>query len=325
MAPSKTFRTKHIEYNGPKTILVQNENGPCPLIATVNTLVIAGSPIVMSLLDKTKVTVEELREMMQEVCNVPGSTSAFHKFFPTLTEGLDINPRFNGTFAQTEELDLFLEFDLPLIHGWVITDSELPKKFAGVASKAAKVNFDDFNLDLIQGLNDEEKSVEWFIKHNPSQLSNSGLIYLQSRLKPDIPAVFFRNNHYATIILHHDVLYTLATDEGLAYKPAVWEALTGIEGAGGLCDADFNPIQPEPDVSQDEAIARALAREEQGSDQAKRDEELARKLNEKEQRRLQPRGQRQGSGTPTQPATRPALTQPKPKPKPKSEKGCIIV
>lgn len=337
MAATKTFRTKHIEYNGPKTVLVQNENGPCPLIAAVNTLVIGGSPIVMSLLDKTQVTTEELGEMMQEVCNDPGPRSAFRKFFPTLVEGLDINPRFNGTFAQTEELDLFSEFNLPLIHGWVITDSELPKKYAEVAEKAAKVNFDDFNLDLIQGLNDEEKAVDWFIKHNPSQLSHSGLIYLQSRLRPDVPAVFFRNNHYSTILLHNDVLYTLATDEGLAYKPAVWEALMGIEGAGKLCDTDFVPVQPEPDVSQDEAIARALAREEEtGPDQLRRDEEYAKRLNQKQQQQQQRTQQsqqlqqaQQSGRRPAQPASRPAGSGPKPKPKPKpkakSEKSCIIV
>mmetsp|Transcript_31209 Transcript_31209/g.91601 ORF Transcript_31209/g.91601 Transcript_31209/m.91601 type:complete len:242 (-) Transcript_31209:226-951(-) len=57
-----------------------------------------------------------------------------------------------------------------------------------------------------------------------SQLSYHGLVQLHASLAEAELAVFFRNNHFATITKHGGELYLLATDVGFAREPlVVWE------------------------------------------------------------------------------------------------------
>jgi hypothetical protein len=69
-----------------------------------------------------------------------------------------------------------------------------------------------------------------FLAASPTQLTYFGLIRLHEVLAEREYAVFFRNNHFATITKHQHSLYTLVTDEGLAQTPGiVWERVDDIE------------------------------------------------------------------------------------------------
>jgi len=64
---------------------------------------------------------------------------------------------------------------------------------------------------------------EW-LNGSASQLSYHGLVQLHASLAEAELAVFFRNNHFATITKHGGELYLLATDVGFAREPlVVWE------------------------------------------------------------------------------------------------------
>ena len=61
------------------------------------------------------------------------------------------------------------------------------------------------------------------------QLTWAGLRQLHSTLSEGHPVVFFRNNHFSTLVLKHSNLYCLVTDQGyLRQERIVWERLSEV-------------------------------------------------------------------------------------------------
>ncbi|KAI9653880.1 MAG: hypothetical protein M1821_006911 [Bathelium mastoideum] len=130
-------------------ILLQNANGPCPLLALVNTLVLATPPGVKTALTETLRHREQvslslllnavLEELMSEtrgntVQELP-DVGELYDFLITLHTGMNVNPRFvphpagefigkvkpagPGGFEETREMRLYSTFTVPLLHGWL--------------------------------------------------------------------------------------------------------------------------------------------------------------------------------------------------------------
>ncbi len=55
-------------------------------------------------------------------------------------------------------------------------------------------------------------SAEQFLAETASQLSIFGLNSLKNKMRDGELAVFFRNNHFSTLIKHGDELFLLVTD-----------------------------------------------------------------------------------------------------------------
>ena len=71
----------------------------------------------------------------------------------------------------------------------------------------------------------------FFLTSSGHQLTYHGLEQLHNHVGSDTMCVFFRNNHFATLTKHDDVLYLLVTDLGYANVPEiVWEKLDNIDG-----------------------------------------------------------------------------------------------
>ncbi|CEL92171.1 unnamed protein product [Vitrella brassicaformis CCMP3155] len=137
---AKAYRTKWIEFLGRKTpILMQAENGPCPLLAIANILLLRNR---LQYPDGTKeVTFDAL---VQQVSNVlldtnPRSASNaatdanFQQLIsdvitilPRLNVGLDVNVRFTDcmAFEYTTELSVFDMLDCTLVHGWICSPQD---------------------------------------------------------------------------------------------------------------------------------------------------------------------------------------------------------
>ncbi|PSN71604.1 hypothetical protein BS50DRAFT_570930 [Corynespora cassiicola Philippines] len=154
------YQIKHIRWqdvnkggirNSP--ILTQNLNGPCPLLALVNALVLSTPPDIETALVETLRTREQVSlgllldavfdELMsgrrggaaQELPDV----SELYKFLLALHTGLNVNPMFvhdadvtdgtsaptqaltkrPGGFENTKDMQLYRTFDIPLMHGWL--------------------------------------------------------------------------------------------------------------------------------------------------------------------------------------------------------------
>jgi hypothetical protein len=134
-------------------ILIQNANGPCPLLALVNALTLSTSLNVDTALVETLRTREQVslgllvdavfEELMSgrrgdAAQDLPDVTDLY-SFLIKLHTGMNVNPRFvfvpdrssldmhpalrpqtqPGGFEETREMKLYSTFDVPLMHGWL--------------------------------------------------------------------------------------------------------------------------------------------------------------------------------------------------------------
>jgi hypothetical protein len=103
-----------------------------------------------------------------------------------------------------------------------------------------------------------------FLQQTSSQVTSHGLNLILKTLPNMNPAVFFRNNHFSTIIKSNDKLWVLVTDEGfLDLTEIVWESVT-LNGNSEFVDSYFNveAVDAKPDDDADLALAIMLQDEE---------------------------------------------------------------
>jgi hypothetical protein len=129
-------------------ILTQNENGPCPLLALVNALILSTPADTDTSLVETLRTREQVSlgllldavfdELMSgrrgDAADQLPDVSELYSFLLALHTGMNVNPRFisrsehvhlskvtpnkAGCFEETREMRLYSTFHVPLIHGW---------------------------------------------------------------------------------------------------------------------------------------------------------------------------------------------------------------
>ncbi|KAI1271510.1 hypothetical protein F5Y07DRAFT_404288 [Xylaria sp. FL0933] len=161
---SETYQIKNINWHDSKAaknprrspIIVQNANGPCPLVALVNALTLTtpaeqtntnlvealGSREQVSLSFLLEVVVDELMSSRHTGSDAPlPDMSELYGFLQGLHTGMNVNPRFipspeavaaygrtfpshstddiPGTFEKTRDMELYATFKIPLIHGWL--------------------------------------------------------------------------------------------------------------------------------------------------------------------------------------------------------------
>lgn len=186
------YQIKHIRWHdvnkpGIRTspILTQNLNGPCPLLALVNALVLSTPSGVDTALVETLRTREQVSlgllldavfdELMSgrrgDAAQELPDVSDLYKFLLALHTGLNVNPMFvpdteathgniapasvlgpkAGGFENTPDMRLYRTFDVPLIHGWLPEEgSEAYQAFERVAKSyetSQYVQFQEEELD----------------------------------------------------------------------------------------------------------------------------------------------------------------------------------
>ncbi|GKT44596.1 uncharacterized protein ColSpa_04777 [Colletotrichum spaethianum] len=196
---SETYQIKNIAWydhsaeKNPRVspILVQNANGPCPLLALVNALTLTTPPslsdtaLVQVLRSREQISlgylldavVDELMRRTQE--SLP-DVSLLYEFLKGLHTGMNVNPRFvptpeivkafkrtslthlhpterddliPGTFEDTKEMALYAAFAIPLIHGWL--PSKVDPAYAAFERQAA--SFEDVQTLLFRDEELQEK------------------------------------------------------------------------------------------------------------------------------------------------------------------------
>ena len=186
------YQIKHIRWHdvnkpGIRTspILTQNLNGPCPLLALVNALVLSTPAGIDTALVETLRTREQVSlgllldavfdELMSgrrgDAAQELPDVSDLYKFLLALHTGLNVNPMFvpdteathgntalpnrpgakAGGFENTADMRLYRTFDIPLIHGWLPEPgSEAYQAFERVAKSyetSQYVQFQEEELD----------------------------------------------------------------------------------------------------------------------------------------------------------------------------------
>ncbi|NWY91758.1 MINY1 hydrolase, partial [Loxia curvirostra] len=276
--PGDFYLVKWILWKGQRTALVtQSENGPCPLLAIINILLLqwkaswggsGGDPQIarggVKLPPQTEVVTAE--ELMAHLGNCilatqPRDTSEGLQLnfqqnisdtmtvLPKLSTGLDVNVRFTGVsdFEYTPECIVFDLLNIPLYHGWLV-DPQSPEQVQAVG----KLSYNQLVEKIItckhasdSRLVSEGLVAEQFLESTASQLTFHGLCELTARAREGELGVFFRNNHFSTMIKHKGHLYLLVTDQGfLQEEGVVWESLHSVDGDSCFCDTDFHLSHP---------------------------------------------------------------------------------
>ncbi|KAK9323901.1 hypothetical protein V1517DRAFT_319202 [Lipomyces orientalis] len=265
---SSAFKVKPIKWYDPygrtreSPIILQNENGPCPLLALVNTLILSTPPGQNTPLSRISTTRTEINAMylLELLGDLLLSSNAAEitdvnnvlSLLPSLHTGLNINPRFDGTFEESEELALFRAFEVDLVHGWVsdpdnrFVHNSLMKATSYEGAQGILVAMSELSakLDTGESLTAKElqtmedgRIIEHFLNQTATQLTTFGLSFLSELLLPGSFAVFFRNDHFSTIYRHPDSkqIFMLVTDDGFStHKNIVWESLNDITGSSSL-------------------------------------------------------------------------------------------
>ena len=159
----ETYQIRHVNWydisskTNPRRspIMVQNANGPCPLLALVNALVLStpadyATALVETLRVREQISLGLLLDaVIDELIGRNGDlsdVSDMYAFLVNLHTGMNVNPRFipleaavnlmdapieeelpgnlhdsrkAGGFEETREMKLYKTFAIPLIHGWI--------------------------------------------------------------------------------------------------------------------------------------------------------------------------------------------------------------
>ena len=116
-----------IKQNSNRHILLQNENGPCPLLAAANALLLRGDcQLPPDCISSNVASLDDLSNMLAEQALL--KTNSFHlhellTIFPTLQDGMDVNPKFTcgvSGMEYTAQLTAFEMLNIQMVHGWLL-------------------------------------------------------------------------------------------------------------------------------------------------------------------------------------------------------------
>lgn len=257
------YHIKWITFQGDRRpVVTQNENGPCPIIAIANVLLLRGAVEISA--DSEIISGHRLVAVLSEfllsqsvtflddgqLLNYETTVSDALNLFPSLQTGLDVNVRFTGvtSFEYTPALGVFDLFKIPIFHGWLVDpeNAELVSvvgnlTYNQLVDRIIRLKASSDSGNITRGLIAED-----FLHSTASQLTYHGLFILSSTVHDDQLAVFFRNNHFNTITKHDGRIYVLVTDMGFLNEPSVvWEVLDDVDGDTEFVDSSFQLYSPD--------------------------------------------------------------------------------
>ena len=237
------YHVKWIGWNKKKVpIVTQNANGPCPMLAIANVLLLRGK---MTLDEGVEiVSSEQLLEYLGKLTLMSRNSSFMFRvlylilgdtmlecvpknldpdrrldyeanvsdaviLLPKLQTGIDVNVKFSGVseFEYTPECIIFDLFNIVLYHGWLVDpqQEEVVKAVDGLSYNqlVEKIIGDKNSTDST--LVSQSLVAHNFLEESASQLTYHGLCELVTMMKENELAIFFRNNHFSTIYKHKNV------------------------------------------------------------------------------------------------------------------------
>lgn len=134
--PAPIYALKRVPFAGRDvTVVLQADNGPCPLLAAANALLLRGAltlPPGATDFIPEEVLLAAVREyLLRTAAAAPDANAAAVlndalALLPSLSAGLDVNVRFGDVegFEYTRELSFFDLAGVRLLHGWVVDPQE---------------------------------------------------------------------------------------------------------------------------------------------------------------------------------------------------------
>lgn len=299
------------DYELTTPILLQDENGPCPLIALINTLLLKTDLEVTNngfhnlpndelhnsvlslktfLLDLGKVSLKDILSRLGDLL-VKFNDHHQQRFdldsllnaLPKLHTGLSVNPDLtNGRFQTDLATDLFHCFNLNINHGWVYEFGHDDNINNDLDDVVLNLKYFDSMLDYL--ISNENPYLKKWLDDNPTQLTDYGLQKLNDALDANTFIVFFRNNHFSTLFKKAEFdLYLVITDSSFnSNTKIVWQSLNSATGKDDLFfSGDFIPILEESNQDETDLLFIKQLQEQE-------DEELAKSLQKSFEKRKPP-------------------------------------
>ncbi|MEQ2290799.1 Ubiquitin carboxyl-terminal hydrolase MINDY-2 [Ameca splendens] len=216
-AGQSIYHIKWIKWREENTpIITQNENGPCPLLAIMNVLLLAWKVKMPPMMEI--ITAEQLMEYLGDYIletkpkeisevqrlnyeqNMSDAMAVLHK----LQTGLDVNVKFTGVrvFEYTPECIVFDLLDIPLYHGWLVDP-----QMHDIVKAVGNCSYNQLVEKIISCKQSDNSELagegivaEQFLSSTATQLTYHGLCELTSTVQEGELCVFFRNNHFSTMI-----------------------------------------------------------------------------------------------------------------------------
>jgi len=250
--------------------LLQGGNGPCPLLAICNVLLLRG---LLSLPPDAQTVsfsylVDRLANIMIDKNNTVDADETLRSTLDKsvgllggLNKGLDVDIRFTSVegFEYTPEMSIFDLLDVRVYHGWIVSEDDLSAYpyvsqltyNQAVEKVAAYEEIKSKALESVDGFDsaiatkkdtiEEGEAVAKWLGSTSSQLTSDGLIQLHTSLQEGDIAVLFRNNHFSVIYKRQAHLFALVTDVGFRRTNAMWESLDQLDGDTLYLDSGFRP------------------------------------------------------------------------------------
>ncbi|XP_068636289.1 uncharacterized protein [Aristolochia californica] len=146
------YKTKDVQFFGRSVpIILQHDNGPCPLIAICNVLLLRNNITISS--DASEISLKKLLSLVAERLldsnsNIQDKDAGYVKnqqknihdaieMLPRLATGIDVNPHFSriDDFEFTPECSIFDLLGIELYHGWIVDPQDV-ETLEAVGSKS---------------------------------------------------------------------------------------------------------------------------------------------------------------------------------------------
>lgn len=304
------YKLKQIKFKGRDLkILLQNSNGPCPLLALTNSLIIRGR---VQIAHQTEINGDALSHILvdylfsEHVREVNVDVGELFMLLGKFREGMQLNIEFDCVrgVEVSPSTRIFENFGIPIYHSWVISEREDAARTGGQI--LAMKSYDKILFEIMRMENGELAgddcvaavvACRQFLEDSKSQstIYGLGLLMEDTNLDDGLPVAYFRNNHFSTMIKSPDGrVWSLVTDEWCAGGANVWESIT-VDGDSEFTGNDFGLVNdgaeftfgsPEyqiersvADIADEEYVVTngrslALAKRLQASDDAYRSQEL---------------------------------------------------
>eukprot|EP00038_Savillea_parva_P007634 m.171552 g.171552 ORF g.171552 m.171552 type:complete len:697 (-) comp13387_c0_seq1:340-2430(-) len=339
------YFTRVIRYGMREVVIIcQNANGPCPLLALCNVLLLRGDLYIHP--DRAAIQYTELVNMLTELLlskegRFAGASAEYEnavqtciEMFPDMSRGLDVNVTFGHCqgFEFTRQLQVFDTFGIKLYHGWVVDPQDIDSATAiGTLgyNQLVELVIESRSEGDVGGTTPEQQTaaaekrqrgaaIDNWLSANPTQLTFHGLCELHSTLSQNELGIFFRNNHFFVILKRKDELLTLVTDQGFAGTSVAWETLHDVSNDSQFLTDEFRnadgghrdvlyPVEAAAGLDEGGQLPAPTA-----TQPPMDDAELARQLQEQENARARRGNPPQQQQQQTQPPASQRQTQPTP-------------
>ena len=286
VSSAELYHVKPVKFSDVETYyLLQGLNGPCPLLAVCNVLLLRG---IIAIPGGSRdvsfewVTTQLANLMMDKNTGPDGELSRGSSLddclsvLGSLNKGLEVNVRFLSVdgLEETKETSVFKNLGIASYHGWIVSEddtsaypyvsrisyNEAVEKVAVCEEiKSGMVSANDFELiskykEVIQ----EGEAISNWLSQTSSQLTTDGVIQLNSRMDNGGLAVLFRNNHFSVLHKRDDRLFSLVTDVGFRHSEIVWESLDQVDGDTQYFTQRFLPVLDSDLAANDFEVALRL-------------------------------------------------------------------